>query len=126
MVTDVGVPMGVGGAIPDFAGRIDTLIVPGYAIFVRDAPVVTSAGVTAGIDMALALVEEDLGAEVARSLAKSLVVFLRRPGGQSQFSVRTEVALPIGHRPTRWPSPRLRSPPASPNTSPTTTTNCCL
>jgi transcriptional regulator GlxA family with amidase domain len=57
------------------------------AIFVRDGPVVTAAGVTAGVDLALALVEEDHGAELARTIAKWLVVFLQRPGGQSQFSV---------------------------------------
>ncbi|MDQ0383121.1 GlxA family transcriptional regulator [Amycolatopsis thermophila] len=56
------------------------------AIFVEDGPVFTSAGVTAGIDLALALVERDHGAELARSVARSLVVFLQRPGGQSQFS----------------------------------------
>lgn len=56
------------------------------AILVRDGPVVTSAGVTAGIDMALALVEEDHGPDLARTIARHLVVFLQRPGGQSQFS----------------------------------------
>jgi len=56
------------------------------AIFVRDGNLVTSAGVTAGIDLALALVEEDLGHEVALAVARHLVVFLKRPGGQSQFS----------------------------------------
>ncbi|MFF3227412.1 GlxA family transcriptional regulator [Nocardia suismassiliense] len=64
------------------------------AIFVRDGSVITSAGVTAGIDLALALVEEDHGVEVARSLAKHLVVFLRRPGGQAQFSVRASIGMP--------------------------------
>jgi transcriptional regulator GlxA family with amidase domain len=57
------------------------------AIFVRDGSVWTSAGVTAGIDLALALVEEDFGRDVALSCARWLVVYLRRPGGQSQFSV---------------------------------------
>jgi transcriptional regulator GlxA family with amidase domain len=57
------------------------------AIYVRDPPLVTAAGVTAGIDLSLALVEDDHGAELARTLAKWLVVFLQRPGGQSQFSV---------------------------------------
>ncbi|MCF3121660.1 GlxA family transcriptional regulator [Streptomyces arenae] len=57
-------------------------------IFVRDGPVATSAGVTAGIDLALALVEEDLGREVALTVARYLVVFLRRPGNQAQFSVQ--------------------------------------
>ncbi|MFF6773165.1 GlxA family transcriptional regulator [Streptomyces sp. NPDC012637] len=57
-------------------------------IFVRDGRVSTSAGVTAGIDLALALVEEDLGREVALSVARHLVVFLRRPGNQAQFSAQ--------------------------------------
>ena len=56
------------------------------AIFVEDGPLVTSAGVTAGIDLALALVEKDHGEEMARGVARSLLVFLQRPGGQSQFS----------------------------------------
>lgn len=57
-------------------------------IFVRAGRIWTSAGVTSGIDLALALVEEDLGREVAREVARLLVVYLRRPGGQSQFSVQ--------------------------------------
>jgi transcriptional regulator GlxA family with amidase domain len=56
------------------------------AIFVRDGSIYTSAGVTAGIDMALALVQEDLGRPLALDVARRLVVFLKRPGGQSQFS----------------------------------------
>jgi len=55
-------------------------------IFVRDGNVYTSAGVTAGMDMALALVEEDIGSAVALQVARELVLYLRRPGGQSQFS----------------------------------------
>jgi transcriptional regulator GlxA family with amidase domain len=55
-------------------------------VFIRDGDVWTSAGVTAGMDLALALVEDDLGAEVALAVARLLVVFLKRPGGQSQFS----------------------------------------
>lgn len=55
-------------------------------IFVKDGNVWTSAGVTAGIDLALALVEEDLGRAMALAVARHLVVFLKRPGGQSQFS----------------------------------------
>lgn len=57
-------------------------------MFVRDGNVVTSAGVTAGIDLALALVEEDHGPDVARDVARELVVFMARPGGQPQFSAR--------------------------------------
>ncbi|MFC1412605.1 GlxA family transcriptional regulator [Streptacidiphilus sp. N1-12] len=56
------------------------------AIFVRDGRTFTSAGVTAGIDLALALLEDDHGEDTARQVAQSLVVFLQRPGGQSQFS----------------------------------------
>ncbi|UQX03933.1 DJ-1/PfpI family protein [Streptomyces sp. RerS4] len=55
-------------------------------IYVRDGHVATSAGVTAGIDLALALVEEDCGRDVALLIARHLVVFLRRPGNQAQFS----------------------------------------
>ncbi|HUA28666.1 MAG TPA: GlxA family transcriptional regulator [Streptosporangiaceae bacterium] len=63
-------------------------------IYVRDGPVVTSAGVTAGIDLALTLVEEDIGRETALEVARHLVVFLRRPGDQAQFSaqLRAQVA----------------------------------
>jgi transcriptional regulator GlxA family with amidase domain len=57
-------------------------------IFVHDGPIWTSAGVTAGMDLALALVEEDLGREAALAVARELVMFLRRPGGQSQFSAQ--------------------------------------
>ncbi|MEV0847996.1 GlxA family transcriptional regulator [Streptomyces sp. NPDC049954] len=56
-------------------------------IFIRDGQVWTSAGVTAGMDLALALVEDDLGRDVAHAVAREMVMFLRRPGGQSQFSV---------------------------------------
>jgi transcriptional regulator GlxA family with amidase domain len=55
-------------------------------IFVRDDDVWTSAGVTSGMDLSLALVEEDLGREVAVEIARWLVLFLQRPGGQAQFS----------------------------------------
>jgi transcriptional regulator GlxA family with amidase domain len=56
-------------------------------IFIQDGPVWTSAGVTAGMDLALALVEDDLGPQAALDVARELVMFLRRPGSQSQFSV---------------------------------------
>lgn len=55
-------------------------------IYVRDGAVWTSAGVTAGIDLALALVEDDLGTDVAQTVARWLVMFLHRPGGQTQFA----------------------------------------
>jgi transcriptional regulator GlxA family with amidase domain len=70
------------------------------SIFVVDGNVHTSAGVTAGIDLALALVEDDLGPRVARDVAQQLVVFLRRPGGQSQFSSQL-AALPAQREPLR-------------------------
>jgi transcriptional regulator GlxA family with amidase domain len=60
-------------------------------IFVRDGKVSTSAGVTSGIDLALAIVEEDLGRDVALTIARHLVMFLRRPGNQTQFSAQLTV-----------------------------------
>jgi transcriptional regulator GlxA family with amidase domain len=60
-------------------------------IFIIDGPVWTSAGMTAGIDLALAMVEKDLGADVARTVARKLVVYHRRAGGQSQFSTLLEL-----------------------------------
>jgi transcriptional regulator GlxA family with amidase domain len=68
------------------AQRFPAVRVEADPIFVCDGQVWTSAGVTAGIDLALALVEEDLGRSVALDLARYLVVFLKRPGGQAQFS----------------------------------------
>lgn len=68
------------------AQRYGEVAVEPTPIFVRDGNLATSAGVTAGIDLALALVEEDLGPEVAREAARWLVLFLKRPGGQAQFS----------------------------------------
>ncbi len=72
----------------DLATRYPAVTVEPDPIFVRDGNVVTSAGVTAGMDLALALVEEDLGREVALEAARWLVVFLQRPGGQAQFSAQ--------------------------------------
>lgn len=60
-------------------------------LFVKDGPVWTSAGMAAGIDMALALVADDLGSDVSRTVAKKLVVHHRRAGGQSQFSMLSEL-----------------------------------
>src|SRR5438046_1497680 len=62
-------------------------------IFVRDKNVYTSAGVTAGMDLALALVEEDYGSRLALQVARNLVLYLRRPGGQSQFSAALSLQL---------------------------------
>jgi transcriptional regulator GlxA family with amidase domain len=63
------------------------------AIFVKDGDVYTSAGVTAGMDLSLALVEEDLGRRTALEVARWLVLFLKRPGGQSQFSAQLSAQI---------------------------------
>ncbi|MGW5658743.1 GlxA family transcriptional regulator [Streptomyces sp. NPDC003758] len=68
------------------AARCPTTRVEPDAIYVRDGTTYTSAGVTAGIDLALALVEEDHGPDLTRDVARALVVYLQRSGGQSQFS----------------------------------------
>nr|WP_242661433.1 GlxA family transcriptional regulator [Mycobacterium mantenii] len=64
------------------------------AIFVRDGDIFTSAGISSGIDLALALVEMDYGTELVRDVARWLVVYLKRAGGQSQFSVLLETDPP--------------------------------
>lgn len=74
----------------DLAARYPDIAVETDPIFVEDGPVWTSAGVTAGIDLALALVERDMGRRLALQVAQRLVVFLKRPGGQSQFSAALE------------------------------------
>jgi transcriptional regulator GlxA family with amidase domain len=68
------------------ASRCPTCRVEPDAIYVRDGSTYTSAGVTAGIDLALALVEEDHGPDLTREVARALVVYMQRSGGQSQFS----------------------------------------
>ncbi len=70
------------------ATRYPAVTVETDPIFVRAGKIFTSAGVTAGIDLALALLEDDHGRDVALAVARELVMFLRRPGGQSQFSVQ--------------------------------------
>jgi transcriptional regulator GlxA family with amidase domain len=70
----------------DFARRYPQVRMEADRIYVRDGPIWTSAGITAGIDLALAMIEEDLGEAIARRTAQQLVVHQRRPGGQSQFS----------------------------------------
>lgn len=74
----------------ELSARFPKVDVQGDSIFVKDRNVYTSAGVTAGIDLTLALVEEDLGRAIALDCARNLVVFMRRPGGQSQFSTTLE------------------------------------
>jgi transcriptional regulator GlxA family with amidase domain len=76
---------------PDLQARFPKVKVESDRIFIVDAPMWTSAGMTAGIDLALAMVEKDLGADVARAVARYLVVYHRRAGGQSQFSALLEL-----------------------------------
>jgi transcriptional regulator GlxA family with amidase domain len=75
----------------DWIKRLKTqnpaILVDGDKIFIRDGSIWTSAGVTAGIDLTLALIEEDFGHALAIATARQLVMFMKRPGGQSQFSV---------------------------------------
>lgn len=67
-------------------------------IYVADGNVYTSAGVTAGIDLALALVEQDFGSEVALAIARDIVLYMRRPGGQSQFSASLAAQAQVSDR----------------------------
>ncbi|HEY0500360.1 MAG TPA: GlxA family transcriptional regulator [Kutzneria sp.] len=85
----------------ELAARCPTCHVEPDAIYVRDGSTYSSAGITAGIDLALALVEEDHGPDLTRNVARALVVYLQRAGGQSQFSA------PLQGPPPR--SPALRS-----------------
>jgi transcriptional regulator GlxA family with amidase domain len=81
-------------AAAELARRYPQVRVDPEPIFLRDGHVWTSAGVTAGMDLALALVEEDLDREAALTIARHLVLFLRRPGGQSQFSATLAAQTP--------------------------------
>jgi transcriptional regulator GlxA family with amidase domain len=77
-----------------FARAFPDITVEPDAIFIRDGDVFTSAGVSSGIDLALALVEMDHGTDLVRDVARWLVVYLKRAGGQSQFSVLVEADPP--------------------------------
>ncbi|GAA2264711.1 GlxA family transcriptional regulator [Streptomyces atrovirens] len=74
-------------AYPDIRVEPDSL-------FVQDGDVITSAGISSGIDLALSIVEHDHGADLARDVARNLVMFMQRPGGQSQFSAPLKVRVP--------------------------------
>ncbi|MFH1115701.1 MAG: helix-turn-helix domain-containing protein [Pseudomonadota bacterium] len=82
----------------ELASRYPDVTVDPDPIWIQDGNVFTSAGVTAGMDLALALVEEDYGADIALKVARGLVLFLRRPGGQAQFSVSLSTQAP-GRKP---------------------------
>lgn len=81
------------GSCSELARRYPGVDVEPDTIYVHQGSIWTSAGVTAGMDLALAMVEEDFGREVALAVARELVVFLRRPGGQSQFSAQLSVQM---------------------------------
>ncbi len=78
---------------PELAARYPKVRVDADHIFIRDGALCTAAGVSAGMDLALALVEEDHGRELALAVARYLVLFLKRPGGQSQFSTHLAAQL---------------------------------
>jgi transcriptional regulator GlxA family with amidase domain len=75
----------------ELAARYPDLTLDADRIFIVDGPIWTSAGVTASIDLTLAMVEKDLGAEIAREIARKMVIYHRRAGGQSQFSTLLEL-----------------------------------
>lgn len=79
------------GRTPDFLKRYPDVMLEPDCIYTRDGKVWTSAGITAGIDLALALIADDLGEDVSRRSAQELVVYHRRPGGQSQFSALLDI-----------------------------------
>ena len=83
------------------ARRYPDIDVDPEPIFVRDGHIATSAGVTAGMDLALALVEEDHGREVALATARRLVMYVQRPGGQAQFSAPLRAQSAAGREPLR-------------------------
>lgn len=74
---------------PDLARRFPLVRVQPDTLHVHDGKFITSAGITAGIDLSLSLIEEDQGADVARRIARDMVMFMHRPGGQSQFAAAT-------------------------------------
>lgn len=80
----------------DFARRFPRVQLEPDRIFIQSKNIWTSAGITAGIDLSLALIANDLGEEIARKTAQQLVVYRRRPGGQSQFSALLDIERPNG------------------------------
>jgi transcriptional regulator GlxA family with amidase domain len=97
----------------EFAALFPAVHIERDALFVRDGRFHSSAGISAGIDSALAMVEEDLGRALALQVARGLVVFLKRPGGQSQFSAQLSAEAAAGDADrfgelTRWMAAHLR------------------
>lgn len=84
--------------VADVARRFPKLRMEPNALFVKDGPFYTSAGITAGIDLALALIEEDFGSKVALAVAREMVVYLKRSGGQEQYSEPLQFQSSSGDR----------------------------
>lgn len=78
---------------PDFKRRFPLVKLDDDRIYIQDGKYWSSAGISAGIDLALALITQDLGEKIARQVAQQLVVYYQRPGGQSQFSAMLDMAL---------------------------------
>ncbi|WP_312978905.1 helix-turn-helix domain-containing protein [Corynebacterium sp.] len=99
----------------ELARRYPRVRVESDTLHIHDGKFVSSAGITAGIDLALSLVEEDLGADVARNVAREMVVFMHRPGGQSQFAGTPDT--PFARNPIlRGVLSRVRADPAGAHT----------
>jgi transcriptional regulator GlxA family with amidase domain len=79
------------GRTPDFLKRFPAVKLEPDCIYTKDGKVWTSAGISAGVDLSLALIADDLGEEIAKRTAQELVVYHRRPGGQSQFSALLQI-----------------------------------
>jgi transcriptional regulator GlxA family with amidase domain len=91
----------------DFSRRYPKVRLEADRIYVRDGKMWSSAGITAGIDLALALIAEDLGEDIARRTAQELVVYRRRPGGQSQFSPLLQMERTDGRFGMLWEHVRM-------------------
>ena len=91
----------------------DVMVEPD-ALFVEDGPFITGAGISAGTDLAVAIVEDDYGTDLGRRVARWLVMFLQRPGGQAQFSVWNERSSPATPTWSKrdWKQPSYCSSPA--------------
>lgn len=107
------------------AAEFPTLTVDADPIYCRDGNVWTSAGVTAGIDLALALVEDDLGAEIAQHVARWLVMFRHRPGGQSQYATSVWVQR-ADRRAVRAAQELIEADPAADHRVPTLAANVSM
>lgn len=108
----------------DFRRRFPEIALAPDRIFIQDGRVWSSAGITAGIDLALALIGQDLGEAIARQVARQLVVYYRRPGGQSQYSALLEMSHAQGRFGTLLDA--VRQDPAQPWTVETLAAQACM